>query len=197
MRSLLPLISCLLLAACAAMEHAEPIAETPSSPESTTEPATATGFISWSDVTNRWHLYHPNASDTLDFGAMTSCVAEATGQPCTASGLVGGMQLAVTGRRELAENGALRVETARIVGTSLTFVKSGTVTRRADGTVRFEYEDKGVRKTIPVVLNAETVCSDDGEHKPCGAWMNGRGGSVHGEVRRGETLVRATWIDLP
>lgn len=199
MRRLLLILPCLLFGGCV-QTPAEPAAQqdTPASPAPVTEPVrAANGYLFWSEPTGTWYLKQPQALDPLDFNTMKTCLAEATGQPCTASGMTEGMELTVNGYREIRYDGTLHVEDARIIGTTRTFSESGQLERRADGSMLFSYQDRGEDKTIRVSYDAKTTCSDDGMPRPCGSWMNGRGGSVTGELRQGEAFVRATWIDLP
>jgi hypothetical protein len=161
------------------------------------------GFIYQDDTLgDAWFLKaeHDGPIIDLSFQTMKECVREATGKPCTAQDLIEGMEMRLSGSGTIDTNLGrtyMNVVSARIIGTSLTFSEVGEVSRASNGKWNITYTQKGTTKTMPISLSATTVCSDGGEKKPCTSWMNKRGGAVYGEIRTGENIIRATWIDLP
>ncbi len=191
------------LAACSQVDTSQPTTEQSSSSNVTigqAVPMHQSGYLLRLETQSGWSLKQNTNGPIIDLSVDTlkTCVKEVTGTPCTSTGLLVGMQVDILGSGHPAQDyPTMDVTDIRIIGTSLTFNEVGDLSGKPDGIWRLTYGKEGEKKNIRILLSKETICQDDGLTTPCGRWMEGRGGSVTGEIRQGEQAVRATWIDLP
>lgn len=96
---------------------------------------------------------------------------------------------------------SMDVTDIRIIGTSRTIHRLGEFTRNSDGTWNATEQDGPTKKITRVLVGKDTVCTvhdyEDVDASCAPTRLQGRWGSVVGELREGENVLRATWIDMP